>query len=199
MPLHPGWSAVILTGGTARRLGGIDKATMDLGGITPLQHLLNGLPAEVPVIVVGDPAPLDHHVVFLREDPPGGGPAAGIAAALPAVQTDAVAIIAVDMPWAVPIVLSAVQELSGDSAAEAVIPVGPDGRRQPLCSVWRTGALRRAVTLLGSMDGRRVRDLLGRVHVRDLEVTTPEDLTDIDTPDDLARARRRAHQPPPQA
>lgn len=186
------WTVLLLTGGTGRRLGGVDKATVDLGATTPLQRVLETLPADVPVIVVGDAIATDRAVTFLREDPPGGGPAAAIAAGLAAVDTDLVGILAVDMPWAVPIITSAVTALDRDSAAEAVVPVGPDGRRQPLCSAWRTGALRRTIALLGSMDGRPVRDLLGRVHVRDVSVTAPEDLADIDTPEDLAHARERA-------
>ncbi|MFB9955140.1 ATP-binding cassette domain-containing protein [Cellulomonas denverensis] len=47
-------AAVVLTGGTARRLGGVDKTGLDIGGRAILDRLLHGLPAGMPVVVVGD-------------------------------------------------------------------------------------------------------------------------------------------------
>ncbi len=70
------FSAVVLAGGTAARMGGADKAGIELGGRTLLEHALDAVVDAVEVVVVGDPVPTDLPATFVREDPPYGGPAA---------------------------------------------------------------------------------------------------------------------------
>ena len=82
------------------RFQGADKASMELGGITLLEHALGAL-AEVPeVVVVGDEVITSRPVGFIREDPPGGGPAAGLLAGLDGFPglPRLVMVLAVDMP-----------------------------------------------------------------------------------------------------
>lgn len=190
-PSHD-WSVILLTGGTARRLDGADKATLDLAGVTPLEQVLNSLPPEVAITVAGDPTPTPRPVTFCREDPVGGGPSAGIATALRTVDTEIVGVLAVDMPWAAPVLESAVGALR-ESRADVIVPVDGEGRRQLLCSAWRTESLRRSATRSGDLSGLPVRDLLTDVVVVELPHADSDDLADIDTPADLARARDRAH------
>lgn len=192
-PRTDDWSVIILTGGTGRRLDGVDKATLDLAGTTPLQLVLDSLPTGIPVVVAGDPVTTSRQVTFRREDPPGAGPAAGIAAALSDISTELVGILAVDMPWAVPVLMRAVDDLSIDHDADAVVPVDADGRDQLLCSAWRTSALRRAVDGSGDLTNRPVRDLFVDASVLHLPLHSEDDLADIDTPQDLVLARERAH------
>lgn len=195
VPRRDDWSLIVLTGGTARRLDGIDKATVDLAGTTPMELLLQTLPPGVPVIVAGGPVPTSRPVTFRREDPPGAGPAAGIAAALPDVTTDITAIIAVDMPWAMPIIERAVEALAREHAADAVVPVDQGGRQQLLCSAWRTPALRKAAAAAGPLANQPVRALLTDAVLVELPLEADadlDDLADIDTPADLDRARQRA-------
>ncbi|RMI09143.1 ATP-binding cassette domain-containing protein, partial [Cellulomonas triticagri] len=83
----PDVAAVVLAGGTARRLGGVDKTALDVGGRAVLDRLLTGLRPSVPdVVLVADPgtatSPWPRRV---REDPPGSGPAAALAAGARAV------------------------------------------------------------------------------------------------------------------
>lgn len=66
----PGWDAVILAGGTSRRLRadctlapgmlppGMDKTDLRLGGRTLLEHVLDGCPSAVRVAVVGRVRPV---------------------------------------------------------------------------------------------------------------------------------------------
>ena len=63
----------MLTGGSAVRFQGADKASMEIAGVTLLEHVLGAL-AEVPeVVVVGDQVITSRAVGFVREDPPGAG------------------------------------------------------------------------------------------------------------------------------
>jgi len=182
------WTAVILTGGTGKRLGGADKAGLEISGRTLLDHLLAGLPADVPVVIAGPARPVPRQVTFAVEDPPGGGPAAGIVAALPHVATPAVGIIAVDVPSGAAFMARALTSLAGHDGTDVVVPVDADGRRQVLCSAWRAESLRSAADRHADWHGRSVRDLLDGMRVHDVPIV-PGELDDIDTPEDLERAR----------
>ena len=73
---------------------------MEVAGLTLLEHVLGAL-AEVPeVVVVGDEVGTSRPVTFLREDPAGGGPAAGLLAGLTGFPRPPrlVVVLAVDMP-----------------------------------------------------------------------------------------------------
>ena len=65
--------AVVLTGGSAVRLDGADKASIELGGLTLLEHALGALVDVDEVVVVGDHVPTTRPVTFTREDPRHGG------------------------------------------------------------------------------------------------------------------------------
>ncbi len=181
------WTALILAGGRAQRLGNVEKATLRLGEQTLLDAVIAGLPVDVPVVVAGPRVPVAREVRFCLEEPRFGGPVAGIAAALPLVSTPLVALLATDMPGAGALAARLVAEL--DDEAEALVPVDPDGRAQPLCSVLRTAALRRAVDALGPPAGASLRSLLGRlaVHERPLLAGEADAVLDVDTPEDLVR------------
>jgi molybdopterin-guanine dinucleotide biosynthesis protein A len=194
---RPPWSTIVLAGGTAQRLGGVDKASIEVSGLTLLDHLIGTLPDTVPIVVAGPSRPTVRAVTFRVEDPAGSGPVAAIAAALSAIHTPHLAVVAVDVPWSAPVVIRLVAELSRADDAEALIPIDAQGRRQVLCSVWRTTALTAALDRLGDPRGRSVRALVDGVLVRERPLSEDELLllADIDTPDDLARERRRLGRP----
>ena len=113
----------------------------------------------------------------MREDPAGSGPLAGIGAGLAQVSTPFVGVIAADMPFALPVVAEALSRLRATtredpdagrvmdlvhpvdgvhdtaegSGWEAVVPIDPEGYRQPLCAAYRTDALRAALAALGPL------------------------------------------------
>jgi molybdopterin-guanine dinucleotide biosynthesis protein A len=190
-------AAVVLAGGASRRWGGRDKTAADLRGLPVLGHVVEALPDGMTVIVVGPP---DHPfaavsgacVHWTREDPPGGGPAAGLAAGLAALpeSVDVVVVLAGDLPLsgtAVPRLLSAL----GSSSADAVIGVDQGGRRQPLLAVYRVTPLRAALLAPGvDPAGRALRSVLAGLTVDVLAVSDRE-AQDLDTPEDLAAVRRR--------
>lgn len=210
-PPEPEWTAVILTGGASRRMGR-DKAGAPLGERTLLDHVLAGVGAATgrPVVIVGpqpDLAVHPWHVVPIvcREDPPGGGPAAAVAAALPHVGTPMLGLIATDMPLAGELLAQLACVLAEHPDAAAVVPLDAGGRAQPLAAVYRTEALRAATAAAGGdFDGAPLRTLLGGLATLHVEVTDDAGwrLRDLDTPADLAWAEarhtrhRRAPEPP---
>jgi molybdopterin-guanine dinucleotide biosynthesis protein A len=181
----------VLCGGTGRRFGG-DKTRADLGGATVLDRLLDGLPGDWPVLCVGERRPTTRDVTWLREDPPGGGPVAALAAALPHVATPVLVALGGDMPYAGPAAADLVDRLvaAGDAgdASEVVAARDAGGRVQPLLAAYRVDALRAAVPTPAA--GAPLMRLLDRLRVEAVGVDDPAAL-DVDTPGDLERARHR--------
>jgi len=191
------YGALILAGGSARRLGRVHKPGLLVGGVPILQRVLAAVPDASPRVVVGPPQPVPPDVLVVREDPPGGGPVAALSAGLPAlVDADWVALLAGDLPFLTPAVLRSLR--IGASGYDGAVLVDSDGRDQYLAGVYRVGALSDAVTSVGPPSGvplRRVaRGLrLARVTAAPRPGVAPPWL-DCDDADDLRAAEAFARQ-----
>jgi molybdopterin-guanine dinucleotide biosynthesis protein A len=184
---------MLLTGGGSRRMGR-DKASIVLGGRPLAVRAATALSAVAdPVIEVGPGGSgLDH----VREDPPGAGPLAAVAAGAWALREAGhhgpVLVVATDMPGVDEPLL---RFLADHPAEESVVPMA-GGRDQPLCARYAPGALDTAIDLVESGE-RSMRALLEAVPVRRVSsaewgvVAAPEAFEDLDTPDDLTRAEAR--------
>ncbi|QCR44398.1 hypothetical protein C1N91_13605 [Curtobacterium sp. SGAir0471] len=187
--------AVLLAGGRASRMGGIDKTALIADGLALSDHAVAAAARARIVVLVGlrDGRTAPDGVVVTREDPPFGGPVAGIAAGLAAVAAPA--------PWTLVLACDlvrperAVDALLGAADDEAdvdgFIAVDEDGRRQPLLALYRSDALRAAVRELGDPTGAAVRRLTAGLRL--VEVPLPADLcADVDEPADATRATATA-------
>jgi molybdopterin-guanine dinucleotide biosynthesis protein A len=135
--------AVVLTGGTGARMDGADKAAIELDGVTLLERALSATVTAVEVVVVGEQVPATRPVTWTREDPPGGGPAAGLLAGLDRFlrPPDLVAVLAVDMPLVTPGTFARLVDAVDGYDGAVLVDAG--GRTQPLCAVYRRTALDR--------------------------------------------------------
>ena len=124
------FSAVILAGGTAVRLDGADKASVELHGRTLLTWALDAVIDAAEVVVVGDPVPTERPVTFTREDPRHGGPVAALLTGRDALldPRGSLAVLACDMPYLTPDTFRRLRT-AADGHDGAVL-VGPDQRRQ---------------------------------------------------------------------
>ena len=126
-------------------------------------------------------------VVWVREEPPGGGPVAALAAGLAASRAadeDRVAVLAGDLTGVTRFTVDRLGAAIGD--AEGAVLVDADGRRQWLIGMWQVGRLRSV--LPDDPAGASLRRTLGGLRVVELPALPGED-SDVDTPDDLDRAR----------
>lgn len=103
MDLPPGttrFAGVVLAGGTAARLDGADKASLEHAGRTLLEWAVDALIDASEVVVVGDPVPTTRPVTFTRESPRYGGPVAALLTGCDALarQPATIGVLAVDMP-----------------------------------------------------------------------------------------------------
>ncbi|WP_433552035.1 molybdenum cofactor guanylyltransferase [Micromonospora zamorensis] len=203
------YAAVVLAGGAARRMGGVDKPALPVGGRPMRDRVLAAVSDATPRVLVGPADVVPDGVRVIREDPPGGGPVAATAAGLALLDPDTalVALLAADLPL---LTRPAIGELLGHVAEEAAAGGGErqpdgacfvdgDGRRQSLCGVWRVAALRAGLDRLavergGSLSGAPVRALLAGLVVREVPWSGdgPPPWFDCDTDEDVRRAEEWA-------
>lgn len=177
------WTAIVLSGGRARRLGGAAKHAVLVGGATLLERTLAAVGGASQVVVVGEaPAGLDAEVI--REDPPFAGPAAAIGAALVRTRHERVTVVACDHPF----VSEAVDALMGADVADVdgAVAVDAAGRRQHLLFTAKRAALAQASAQHGSLIDVAVHELVSGLNLREIAVSA-RSLLDVDTWDDHAK------------
>ena len=93
------FDAVVLAGGRAERLGGADKAALEVDGRPLLERALAAVADARHVVVVGDERSASRDVTWVREEPAYGGPVAATYAGRAALGDDGpIVVLAVDMP-----------------------------------------------------------------------------------------------------
>ena len=178
------FDAVILAGGGSTRMGGIDKAAEPVGGIPLLERAFLAASEARRIVLVGPQSPAASDVIQVLEDPPGGGPVAGVAAALEHLVAERVVVLACDMPFIGP---RYVRGLLAALKDDAVCAVDEDGRTQYLPCAFQRDALNRA------LGGAQVNGAPLRSLFEGLNVSLIPDggaAVDCDTPDELEAARR---------
>jgi molybdopterin-guanine dinucleotide biosynthesis protein A len=143
------WDAVIVAGGPATRLGGIEKCELRLGGRTLLQIALAATDRAESRVVVGrlrDDLPAGCSCVL--EEPRFAGVLAALEtglAALPPDGPEIVAVVAADQPSAedaLPVVLS---EVAPRSPYDGWVATDPTRVPHPLLASYRKAALQHAL------------------------------------------------------
>ncbi len=192
------FTAAILAGGRARRLGGIDKGGLRVGAATIVEGQLARLRPLTPhiLVVTSDMTRSpEANVTVVADEIPGAGSLGGLYTALVHAPVDPVLVIACDMPFLTgPFLTHMVDMLGG---ADAVVPRTARGRH-PLCAVY---ARRVAPRLRARLDAGQLRvlDAIADLDVREigpaaLHAFDPGDrlLVNVNTPDDYRDACARA-------
>ena len=114
-------TAVVLAGGASQRFPP-DKLAAEVEGRRLLDRALTSLPERATVIVVGSVRDVIRPVIFTSEDPPGGGPAAGLVAGVRralAASADAIVVLPADAPLGGQAARILLSRLDAESSAEA--------------------------------------------------------------------------------
>ena len=173
---------MIVAGGAGRRLSGMDKPAIEVGGRSLLARAVAAVDEADSIVVVGPERPLDRTVTWAREDPPGTGPLAALAAGLAALgPADEVAVLAADLPNVTPDTVRRLRAARGDRAG--AILTDAEGHRQWLLGVWRRDALQAAIP--ADPAGRSLGRTLGTLPLIEVPAESGES-DDVDTPADLA-------------
>ncbi len=201
-----GLPAVILAGGQARRMGGGDKCLLDLGGQTLLDQVIARLSPQAGPLAInanGDPRRFAAiGLPVLADSFPGfAGPLAGVLAALDwaaGLGAKQVVTVAGDTPFFPRDLVARLQQAAGDGIALAAT-VAPDGRlrRQPTFGLWPTH-LRQNLRAALDAGTRKVVAWTDRhdAGCARFEVTGSDPFFNVNTPEDLALARRLLAQMP---
>ncbi|EID56175.1 molybdenum cofactor guanylyltransferase [Saccharomonospora xinjiangensis] len=178
-------AGIVLAGGAARRMGGVDKVMLRVAGVPLLERALAALRDADPVVVVGPPRAGIQGVRWTCEDPPGSGPVAALSAGLAVLDSriGAVAVLAADLMGVTPDTVGRlVVALGADESADGAVLVDSEGRRQWLVGVWRRPILDTAVP--PDPRGASLRGTLGTSSIVEVEAIGAE-ARDVDSPDDL--------------
>jgi len=196
-----GFDAVVLAGGAARRLGGVDKPGQSVGGRPLLDRVLAAVLDAATVVVVGPERPTVRSVHWTREVPAGSGPAAALAAGLSglaclagiagaaAVRADLAVVLAADLPFLTAEVVHRLLVAAGEPGG----PVGAvladaGGAPQWLAGAWQMTALRPALAGVSCGSLRAVLAPLVPVVVACGATVGAPPWYDCDTLEDLRRA-----------
>lgn len=189
----PAMTGLVLAGGRSRRMGR-DKALIEVAGDALVLRVGRVLEEVCDRVLVASGQD-DRYELGWEQVPdlaPDAGPLAGILAGLEAADTDLVAVVAVDMPYADARVL---QLLADEWMGEAAVVPLVDERVQPLHGIYATAAapsLRRLVeagkrSVVPSLSevGARVvgEEIWGEADPEGRfarNVNRPEDLADLD-------------------
>jgi molybdenum cofactor guanylyltransferase len=150
---------IVLAGGRGRRMKA-DKARLDVGGKTLLEHVLAQIVPCFDEILVsvsqgqaeaitprsgeggrrkakpsGLAASSSDRVRFVEDETPGLGPIGGVLAGLKAARNDACLVVACDIPEVPSPLLRSLARAAGD--AEIAVAVDPAGHYEPLFAVYK--------------------------------------------------------------
>lgn len=176
---------------------GVDKATIRFEGMTLLERALARLDDVCdPVLIApgGTPAKMTGRQ-SIADAVPSAGPLGGLVAALRTSPHRLLAVVAVDLPWVDPGLISMLADLIGD---RDVALCETAGGVEPLHAVYSTSILAAAETALAGPD-RSLRQLIGTANA----VRVPESrwrgagfsekfALNVNTPEDLAEISREA-------
>lgn len=193
-------AAIVLAGGAARRLGGVHKPALEVGGEPIIGRVLRAVQqAGLTAVVVGRPGGVPRGIPVWREDPPGGGPVVAVREGLrhlpqatggAARDVAVVVLLAADLPFvSAPTLERLLSAVAQDPSADLAVYVDQAGRPQWLCSAWRVTALRARLADGAAPGG--IRGLAQGLRRRELADPDGAASTDVDTREDLLAARVR--------
>jgi molybdopterin-guanine dinucleotide biosynthesis protein A len=190
--------AAILAGGRARRMQGLDKSALEIGGRSILARQISILQALTPelLIVANDPARFEATGLRVVPDAvPDAGPLGGLYTALLSTTAPCLVLVACDMPFlALPFLRHLVTRVQG---VEVCVPRTADGYH-PLCAAYARSLLPAIAERLA----RRDLEMAGLIReARRVEIG-PDELTrfdpearmlcNVNTPHDYRQACSRA-------
>jgi molybdenum cofactor guanylyltransferase len=157
-------TGIVLSGGESRRMGR-DKAFLMLDGIPLIEHVLRTLRAVFPriIIVTNDPASyVPYRAVVVTDAVTKQGPLTGIYSGLLHSQDDYNFVVACDMPFLTPGLIS---YMAGLADGHDIVAPMVDGYLEPLHAFYRRRLLPVIEERLGR-DARQIRGIYSEARVR---------------------------------
>lgn len=209
----------ILAGGASRRMGR-NKAQLRLQNKTFIEHAANALYkiTRGKISIVGN-LPFANlqinlssgevcELPVLRDIQTKNSRAAivGLHAALSQAEKNWAVVAACDLPFVTGDLFERLAAFISEKDFDAVVPLQPDGRPQPLCAFYERAACLPEIEEILRGEDWSLQDLLRRINTRFVEFSEIRDLPNsehfflnINTPEDYEAARKIKESEPPAA
>jgi molybdopterin-guanine dinucleotide biosynthesis protein A len=186
----------ILVGGQSSRMG-TDKSQLVYGAQTGIEHIATAVRVLTPTVrLVGARRehPDFHNIPDTFER---WGALGGIHAALGASTSQWAVIVACDLPLVTAALFTRLWQfaLRDEDRFDAIVPIQPDERPQPLCAIYHRESCLTAAGDLIAQNAHKPRALLARVRTRWVNFREISDLPraqhlflNVNTPNDYKRA-----------
>lgn len=194
---------IILAGGTGRRMGP-NKPLLEIGGRSMLgRAVATALTVSTDVVVVAGSSEqgmaykteISEQVVLVHDKIQGRGPLIGLYSGLECLASRYVAVLPCDSPFVRKEVILYLYETA--SGADAAVPAWPDGKIEPLHSVFNVDSAKSAAveTMKAEMD--TIREMIQQMNIvrfvpiESIKPLDPRLLTffNVNTVEDLNKAR----------
>jgi molybdopterin-guanine dinucleotide biosynthesis protein A len=188
----------ILVGGRSSRMG-TDKSRLQFGRQTSVERIAAELRTVTSGISLVGPgsAGFDPDLRIVPDTHQQWGALGGIHAALGACVSAWALIVACDLPFVTRDLCQRLLALSLSEPPDAVVPIQPDGRPQPLCALYRREPCRLEAEKLIAGGEHTPRALLANVKTRWVRSEELSDLPgaenfffNMNTPEDYERAKQ---------
>ena len=187
----------ILVGGQSRRMG-TDKARLVFSGQTAIERIATELgSAASQVSFVGSSyGSADPDLKIVPDVYEGWGAFGGIHAAISASRAEWALVVACDLPFVTRDLFARLSTIGHNSLYDAVVPIQPDGRPQPVCALYKREPSLRESERLIALGEHTPRALLANIRTRWVQSEELADLAgaedfffNVNTPSDYERAK----------
>lgn len=184
-------TGIILAGGMARRMGGMDKGLIQLAGHPMIEYVINGLSPQIEHLLINANRSQDHYAqygypVFGDAVEEFAGPLAGIAAALEHSPTELILTVPCDGPWLPADLKSRLLQRLEEEQADACVCHDGD-RRQPVFGIFHKRLRPAIVNYLESGERKLQKWLDGQNVAMEDFSDYPEAFTNVNTPEERDR------------
>ena len=194
----------ILVGGASSRMGS-DKSQLSFGDQTGVERIAAALRSVATrVRLVGSRNRPNDAFQNIPDAHERWGALGGIEAALKSCRAEWAAIVACDLPLVTGELFTRLWQVARRTEGEvvdAIVPIQPDGRQQPLCALYRCESCSTKVAQLIEEGEHTPRMLLARVRTRWVEFRELADLPgaehfffNVNKPEDYQRAKELLNQ-----
>ena len=200
----------ILAGGASRRMGR-DKALLRLQNKTFIEHTANALHKIIKgkISIVGN-LPFDNLQINLSSEEVCELPVlpdiqtknsraaiVGLHAALSQAEKNWAVVVACDLPFVTGELFERLGKFISEKDFDAVVPLQPDGKPQPLCAFYKCAACLAKIEEILRGEDWSLQNLLRRINTRFVEFAEISDLPDseyfflnINTLEDYVEAQK---------
>lgn len=180
-----GVTGVILAGGAGKRLGGVEKALIEIGGEPIIARTLRLFDRLFPVTLISSNRPELYEEFGPRVVPDeiaGKGAPGGLHAALKAAETPWVFLAACDMPR---LAADPIEELAGRREGADIVVFESSGRPEPLAAFYHQRC-HAVLDRLFSSGNPSFRDLMAEVKTIVVDAGSNADVfRNVNTPEEL--------------